>query len=89
MRDALELDGSGLLRRVGDMEMNAFCRRAVSQSVLLAEATGGRSVAFTMGPPSALDVLREAAVVHRSGYLRSVRTCSRNTACRLDPGGQS
>jgi electron transfer flavoprotein alpha subunit/electron transfer flavoprotein alpha/beta subunit len=59
-RDALELDGAGLLRRVGDMEMNAFCRRAVKQSVLLAEATGGRSVVFTMGPPSALDVLREA-----------------------------
>jgi len=58
--DALELDGSGLLRRVGGSEMNAFCRRAVKQAVVLADATGGRSVAFTMGPPGAVDVLREA-----------------------------
>ena len=41
--------------------MNAYCRRAVSQAVELAAAIGdGTVTVFTLGPPSADDVLREA-----------------------------
>ena len=40
--------------------MNAYCRRAVSQGVILAGATGGSCTVVTLGPPSAEDVLREA-----------------------------
>ncbi len=49
------------LRRQGvELEMNAYCRRAVSKGVELAQASGGSCVVFTLGPPSAEDVLREA-----------------------------
>jgi electron transfer flavoprotein alpha subunit len=58
--DAADLDTAGRLRRGDESEMNAFCRRAVTQSVLLTEETGGRSTVFTMGPPAAVDVLRES-----------------------------
>jgi electron transfer flavoprotein alpha subunit len=42
------------------LEMNPYCRRAVSKGVELAEASGGSSTVITLGPPSAEDVLREA-----------------------------
>jgi electron transfer flavoprotein alpha subunit len=55
------LDADGRLERDGAVaEMNPWCRRAVAQAVRLAGATGGRSTAITMGPPAAVDVLREA-----------------------------
>jgi electron transfer flavoprotein alpha subunit len=55
------LDADGRLQRDGAVaEMNPWCRRAVAQAVRLARATGGRSTAITMGPPAAVDVLREA-----------------------------
>jgi electron transfer flavoprotein alpha subunit len=41
-------------------EMNAYCRRAVSEGVTLARATGGSCTVVTLGPLSAEDVLREA-----------------------------
>jgi len=51
----------GRLRRQGvDLEMNAYCRRAVAEGVELARASGGSCVVVTLGPPSAEDVLREA-----------------------------
>lgn len=52
----------GRLRRDGvALEMNSYCRRAVSKAVELAGGVeGGQSVVFTLGPPSAEDVLREA-----------------------------
>ena len=65
----LALDADGRLIRAGlPLELNPYCRRAVSQAVkLAAEATGtggdaaGTSVTVvTLGPPSADDVLREA-----------------------------
>src|ERR1700678_4074525 len=40
--------------------MNAYCRRAVSKGVELAQVSGGTCTVFTLGPPSADDVLREA-----------------------------
>ncbi|NUR98301.1 MAG: hypothetical protein HOV67_23970 [Kribbellaceae bacterium] len=55
------LDADGRLERAGAVaEMNPWCRRAVAQAVRLAERSGGRSTAITMGPPAAVDVLREA-----------------------------
>ncbi|TDW66076.1 FAD-binding protein [Kribbella pratensis] len=55
------LDADGRLERAGAVaEMNPWCRRAVAQAVRLARETGGRSTAITMGPPAAVDVLREA-----------------------------
>jgi len=55
------LDADGRLERAGAVaEMNPWCRRAVAQAVRLAGESGGRSTAITMGPPRAVDVLREA-----------------------------
>ena len=57
----LELGLDGRLRREGlDLEMNAYCRRAVSQAVALVAEVGGSCTVFTLGPPSAEAVLREA-----------------------------
>ena len=59
--ETLTLLPDGRLNRVGvDLEMNAYCRRAVSKGVELAGAHGGRCVVFTLGPPVAEDILREA-----------------------------
>jgi electron transfer flavoprotein alpha subunit len=59
--ESMELGPDGRLVRDGlELEMNAYCRRAVAQGVTLARETGGATVVFTMGPPSADDVLREA-----------------------------
>ncbi|MEX2254237.1 MAG: FAD-binding protein [Acidimicrobiia bacterium] len=60
--EEMELGPDGRLKRDGlDLEMNAYCRRAVSQAVDLAAAVGdGTVTVFTLGPPSAVDVLREA-----------------------------
>ena len=59
--EAMELGPDGRLVRDGlELEMNAYCRRAVSKGVELAEQTGGTCTVFTLGPPSAEDVLREA-----------------------------
>ncbi len=40
--------------------MNPYCRRAVAHGVTLARQTGGSCTVFTLGPPEAEDVLREA-----------------------------
>src|SRR5215213_6291399 len=59
--EAMELGPDGRLVREGlELEMNAYCRRAVAQGCRLVEATGGSMTVFTLGPPSAEDVLREA-----------------------------
>src|SRR5688500_17227986 len=65
----MALDADGRLIRSGlPLELNPYCRRAVSQAVELvaagAAATGagrapGRVTVMTLGPPSAEDVLRE------------------------------
>ncbi len=61
LAETLELTASGRLKRDGvDLEMNAYCRRAVSKGVELAAETGGTCTVFTLGPPSAEDCLREA-----------------------------
>jgi electron transfer flavoprotein alpha subunit len=59
--EAMELGPGGRLVRDGlELELNPYCRRAVSKGVELAAATAGTATAFTLGPPAAEDVLREA-----------------------------
>ncbi|MEA2780429.1 MAG: hypothetical protein QOK29_1973 [Rhodospirillaceae bacterium] len=59
--DALALGSDGRLIREGlELQMNAYCRRAISKGIELARATSGSCVAITLGPPAAEDVLREA-----------------------------
>jgi electron transfer flavoprotein alpha subunit len=49
-----------LVREGVGLELNAYCRRAVSKGVELARLSGGTCTVFTLGPPSAEDALREA-----------------------------
>ncbi|MEP6623827.1 MAG: FAD-binding protein [Acidimicrobiia bacterium] len=59
--DEMTLGPDGRLVRAGlDLEMSAYCRRAVAQAVELASAHGGSVTILTLGPPTAEDVLREA-----------------------------
>src|ERR1700738_23111 len=59
--DAMVLGPDGRLVREGlALEMNPYCRRAVSKGVELARATGGTCTVLTLGPPAAEDALREA-----------------------------
>ena len=59
--ESMALGPDGRLIRDGlELEMNAYCRRAVAKGVELARASGGTCTVFTLGPPSAEDVLREA-----------------------------
>ncbi len=59
--EAMRFGAGGRIVREGlELEMNAYCRRAVSKAVELAAATGGSCTVFTLGPPAAEDVLREA-----------------------------
>ena len=56
--EEMELDSAGRLRRENvELEMNPYCRRAVSQAVAIPEA---EITVFTLGPPAAADSLREA-----------------------------
>ncbi len=58
--EAMRLGPDGRLQRDGlELELNPYCRRAVSKGVELA-ADGGTCTVFTLGPPAAEDVLREA-----------------------------
>jgi electron transfer flavoprotein alpha subunit len=59
----MALDAGGRLIRTGlPLELNPYCRRAVSQAVDLAASAGGDSTVtvLTLGPPTADDVVREA-----------------------------
>lgn len=57
---ALGPDGR-LIRSGSELEMSAYCRRAVSKAVELASQRSDCSVTvYTLGPPSAEDALREA-----------------------------
>ncbi len=58
----MALDADGRLIRTGlPLELNPYCRRAISQAVELAGAADDATVTIvTLGPPAAEDVLREA-----------------------------
>jgi electron transfer flavoprotein alpha subunit len=59
--ESMTLGEDGRLVREGlELEMNAYCRRAVSKGVEWAKESGGTCTVFTLGPPSADDALREA-----------------------------
>ena len=59
--ESLALGPGGRLVRDGlALEMNPYCRRAVTKGVEVAARTGGTCTAVTLGPPAAGDVLREA-----------------------------
>lgn len=59
--ETLALGPDGRLQREDqELEMNAFCRRAVTHGVSLARSSGGSCTVLTLGPPAAVDVLREA-----------------------------
>jgi electron transfer flavoprotein alpha subunit len=59
--DAMELGPDGRLVRDGlQLEMNPYCRRAVTAGVTLARALGGTTTAIALGPPVAVEILREA-----------------------------
>lgn len=57
----MTLAPDGRLDRTGvPLEMSAYDRRAVAKAVELARATDGRCTVITLGPETAVDVLREA-----------------------------
>lgn len=58
--EAMQIVDGRLVRAGVELEMNAYCRRAVAEGVALAAETGGSCTVVTLGPPSAEDVLREA-----------------------------
>jgi electron transfer flavoprotein alpha subunit len=58
--EAMQIEDGRLVRAGVELEMNAYCRRAVAEGVTLATQTGGSCTVMTLGPPSAEDVLREA-----------------------------
>ena len=58
--EAMHIEDGRLVRAGVELEMNAYCRRAVAEGVTLATQTGGSCTVVTLGPPSAEDVLREA-----------------------------
>ena len=71
--EEIALDGAGRLIRHGvDLEINAFCRRAITKAVDIAHERGGTVTAVTMGPPQAAAAIREAiAAGADEGYLLS------------------
>ena len=59
--ESLELGPDGRLLRHGvEHEVNPHCRRAVAQGVELAAGSHGSCTVYTLGPPEAEDVVREA-----------------------------
>src|ERR1700712_5683190 len=60
--EEMHLGADGRLQRDGiELELNPYCRRAVSQAVELAAARpDSRVTVITLGPPSAEDSLRES-----------------------------
>ena len=59
--EEMTLGSDGRLVREGiELEMSAYCRRAVAQAVALAAEHDGTVTVITLGPPTAEDCLREA-----------------------------
>ncbi len=58
--EAMQIEDGRLVRVGVELEMNAYCRRAVAEGVTLATETAGSCTVVTLGPASAEDVLREA-----------------------------
>ena len=78
--ETMTLGTDGRLVREGlPLEMNAYCRRAVAKAVELATERPASSVTvFTLGPPTADDVLREAiawGTEHGIATIDAVHIC--------------
>lgn len=76
--EEMALGADGRLVRDGlDLEMNAYCRRAVAQAVALVQEHGGEVVVLTMGPPAAEDTVREALAwgLERGVAISGVHLC--------------
>ncbi len=59
--EVMELGPEGRIVRDGlELEMDAYSRRAVAKGVDLARQSDGSCTAFSLGPPTAEDALREA-----------------------------
>lgn len=59
--EELRLAEDGRLERAGlPLEVNPYCRRAISKGVELARRLGGTCTVFTLGPPAAEAAVREA-----------------------------
>jgi electron transfer flavoprotein alpha subunit len=72
LAEEFRLGPDGRLVRDGvPLEVNPYCRRAIAKGVELAVA-GGRCVAFTLGPPAAGEVLREAVA---AGAAAGIHLC--------------
>ena len=70
LAEALELRPDGRLRREATpLEMNPYCRRAVSKGTELARTSGGTCAVLTLGPPAAEEVLREAVAWGADGAV--------------------
>ena len=69
LAESMRLEDGRLVRHGPELEMNAYCRRAVAEGVSLARETAGTCTAVTFGPPSAEDVLREAVAWGADGGL--------------------
>ncbi len=69
----LALGGDGrLIRDAQSTEINPYCKRALAKGLELANEYGGYSVAFTLGPENAKDVLLEALF---AGVSKAVHIC--------------
>ncbi|HTK16265.1 MAG TPA: FAD-binding protein [Acidimicrobiia bacterium] len=86
--EEMELGPDGRLRRDGiDLELNPYCRRAVSKAVeLAADRPGSEVVVFTLGPPPAEDSLREAIAW---GLDRDVNICGVHMTDRVFAGSDT
>lgn len=59
--EVLELGPDGRLAREGvALEASSYCRRALAKGIEVVNEHGGRCHAVSVGPPSAVEVLREA-----------------------------
>ena len=73
LAEEFQLGGDGrLLREHVPLEINPYCRRAITKGIELATSSGGQCVAFTLGPPAAEEVLREAIA---AGASEGIHVC--------------
>ncbi|WP_298210493.1 FAD-binding protein [Ferrimicrobium sp.] len=71
--DFVEFDSTGrMIRHPKEQGLNPFCRRAIATGVALANQYEGTCSVVSMGPPSTIQILREAlAVGANDAYLLS------------------
>ncbi len=73
MVENMQLGSDGRLVRDGvEMHMNDYCRRAVAKGTEIAQTSGGTVTVFTLGPPLAENVCREAILY---GANKGIHIC--------------